>query len=145
MLQRKVADSSQMTETYAAHKLVRTVIEVYGKLKEMGVDVPLPITLLQDNNGVIKMSKNPIAHAGSKHFRIPQAFIRGEVEDGLVVMEKVESVNNPVDMGTKSSPPATFEHDVERIMGAQGSFSVGACRRIDQAAFLEAMIAEYEP
>ena len=31
-LQRKVADSSQMAETYAAHELVRSVIEVYNKL-----------------------------------------------------------------------------------------------------------------
>ena len=128
-LQRKVADSSQMAETYAAHKLVRAVIEVYNKLKEIGVDVPIPIMLQQDNEGVIKMSKNPIAHAGSKHFRIPQAFIRGATEDGFIAMESVESSKNCTDMGTKLSVVAKFENDVEGSMGVQGSFSVGPCQR----------------
>ena len=132
-LQRKVADSSQMAETYAAHELVRSVIEVYNKLQEMGVNVPLPIVLQQDNEGVIKMSKNPIAHSGSKHFRIPQAFIRGAVEDGFITMVSVDSKENCADMGTKLSTPEKFERDAEKIMGAQGSFSVGACQRYSVA------------
>jgi hypothetical protein len=56
-IQKKVADSSTAAETYAAHKLIREVIEIVGKLTEMGVEVPLPIHLEQDNEGVIKMSK----------------------------------------------------------------------------------------
>ena len=35
-LQKKVADSSTAAETYALHELVKTVIEVHGKLVEMG-------------------------------------------------------------------------------------------------------------
>ena len=90
--------------------------------------MPIPIMLQQDNEGVIKMSKNQIAHAGSKHFRIPQAFIHGATEDGFIAMESVESSKNCTDMGTKLSV-AKFENDVEGIMGVQGSFSVGACQR----------------
>ena len=44
-LQRKVADSSTAAETYAAHELVRKVIEAVGKLREMGFDVPPPVKL----------------------------------------------------------------------------------------------------
>jgi histone deacetylase 1/2 len=121
VLQRKLADSSQMAETYAAHQLVRAVLEVRGKLAEMGVDVPLPISLLQDNRGVVKMSKNPMAHAGSKHFRIPQAFIRGEVEDGVVLMEDVDGDKNPADYLTKQSTPIKFEADCDKVMGAQST------------------------
>jgi hypothetical protein len=61
----------------------------------MSFDVPLPVKLLQDNQSVIKMSKNPIGHAGSKHYRIPQAFIRGAVDDGLVEFEEVSSLTAP--------------------------------------------------
>ena len=35
-LQKKVADSSTAAETYALRELVKTVIEVHGKLVEMG-------------------------------------------------------------------------------------------------------------
>ena len=79
------------------------------------------------------MSKNPIAHSGSKHFRIPQAFIRGAVEDGFISLVSVDSKDNCTDMGTKLSAVDKFERDVERIMGAQGSFSVGACQRYSVA------------
>ena len=119
-LQRKVADSSTCAEAYAAHELVRKKIEAEGKLREMGFDVPLPVKLLQDNQSVIKMSKNPIAHAGSKHYRIPQAFIRGAVDDGLVEFEEVSSDDNPADMFTKPSTRLKFHHDCDQIMGAQG-------------------------
>ena len=128
-LQRKVADSSAQSETYAAQRLVREVIEVHGKLKEMGIEVPLPVRLLQDNQSVIKNSKNPLAHAASKHYRIPQAFIRGEVEDGLIEFEYVESSKNPADLFTKPSMPMKFQHDIDALMGVQGSSSEGACQR----------------
>ena len=119
-LQRKVADSSTAAETYAAHELVKKVIEAEGKLREMGIRVPLPVKLLQDNQSVIKMSKNPIAHAGSKHYRIPQAFIRGAVDDGLVEFVNVSSAENPADMFTKPSARQKFHHDCDEIMGVQG-------------------------
>ena len=119
-LQRKVADSSTCAETYAAHELVRKAIEAEGKLREMGFDVPLPIQLQQDNQSVIKMSKNPIAHAGSKHYRIPQAFIRGAADDGFMEFEEVSSADNPADMFTKPSARLKFHNDCDVIMGVQG-------------------------
>jgi hypothetical protein len=118
-LQRKVADSSAMAETYSAHELVKKVIEIVGKLEEMGIKVRRPIILQQDNQSVIKMSKNPIAHSGSKHYRIPQAFIRNYVEEGLVKFIKVSSEDNGADMFTKQSGRMKFMHDVEAIMGRQ--------------------------
>jgi histone deacetylase 1/2 len=116
-LQRKVADSSTHSETYAAHEVVKNVIEVEGKLREMGVNVPLPIRLLQDNQAVVKMSKNPIAHAGSRHYRIPQAYIREKVDEGLIVFQVVSSEDNPADMFTKPSAQAKFTHDRDLVMG----------------------------
>ena len=99
--------------------MAQVVIEVYEKLKEMGEEVPLPVPLQQDNNGVLKMSKNPVAHAASKHYRIPQAFIRGEVEGGLVEFEPMDSDSNPADVFTKPSQPAKFKRDIDYLMGAQ--------------------------
>ena len=119
-LQRKVTDSSTAAETYAAHELVRKVMEAVGKLREMGFNVPLPVKLRQDNQSVIKMSKNPIAHAGSKHYRIPQAFIRNAVDEGLIEFEAVSSTDNPADMFTKPSARLKFHHDCDELMGAQG-------------------------
>ena len=118
-LQRKVADSSTAAETYALHELVKTVIEVYGKLVEMGETVETPAMLKQDNNAVIKMSETMTAHAGPKHLRIPQAFIHDEVREGLVKCEKATSDENGADSYTKSPARPKFKKDMRKTMGPQ--------------------------
>ena len=118
-LQRKVADSSTAAETFALHELVKTVIEVHGKLVEMGVTVETPVMLQQDNQAVVKMSEILTAHAGSKHFRIPQAFIHDEVREGLIKCEPVSSEENEADSYTKSPARAKFKKDMLKIMGPQ--------------------------
>jgi hypothetical protein len=121
-LQRKVADSSTAAETYALHELVKTVIEVHGKLVEMGVTVELPVMLKQDNNAVIRMSETLIAHAGTKHLRIPQAFIHDEVCAGLVKCARVSSDEQEADSYTKSPARAKFKKDMRKSMGPQPGF-----------------------
>ena len=43
---------------------MKTVIEVHGKLVEMGETVETPVMLKQDNHAVIKISEMITAHAG---------------------------------------------------------------------------------
>ena len=57
----------------------------------MGETVETPVMLKQDNHAVIEMSEMITAHAGSKHLRIPQAFIHEEVREGLVKCEQASS------------------------------------------------------
>ena len=118
-LQRKVADSSTAAETYALHSLVRGVIEVYGKLEEMGEKMEKPVLLKQDNNAVIKMSMVLTAHSGSKHFRIPQAFIHDEVLAGLIKLLNVSSEHNSADCLTKFNASPKFKKDTRELMGPQ--------------------------
>ena len=118
-LQKKVADSSTAAEPYALHEFVKTVIEVHGKLVEMGETVETPIKLKQDNQAVIKMSEVITAHAGSKHLRIPQAFIHEEVREGLVKCEKASSDDNGADSYTKSPARQKFKKDMRESMGPQ--------------------------
>ena len=96
---------------------MKTVIEVYGKLVEMGETVETPVMLQQDNNVVIEMSETMTAHAGSKHLRIPQTFIHDEVREVLVKCEKVSSDKNGVDSYTKSPARQKFKKDMGKTMG----------------------------
>ena len=118
-LQRKVADSSTAAEAYALHELVKTVIEVYGKLVEMGETVETPAMLKQDNHAVIRMSETLSAHAGSMHLRIPQAFIHDEVREGLVKCQKTMSDKSGADSYTKSPARPKFKRDMRETMGPQ--------------------------
>ena len=51
---------------HVLNELVKTAIEVHGKLVEMGETVETPVMFKQDNHAVIKMSEMITAHAGSK-------------------------------------------------------------------------------
>ena len=68
----------------------------------MGETVETPVRVKQDNHAVIKMSEMITAHAGSKHLRIPQAFIHEEVRESLVKCEQASSSENGADSYTKS-------------------------------------------
>ena len=114
-----MADSSTAAETYALHELVKTVIEVHGKLVEMGETVETPVMLKQDNQAVIKMSEMITAHAGAKHLRIAQAFIHDEVREGLVKCEQASSNDNGADSSTKSPARQKFKKDMRERMGPQ--------------------------
>ena len=118
-LQRKVADSSTAAETYALHETVKSVIEVHGKLAEMGVQVELPIKLMQDNAAVIRMSEVMMAHGGTKHIRIPQSFIHEEVLSGLIKCCKVSSEEQGADSYTKATSRIKFKKDMPKSMGPQ--------------------------
>ena len=100
-LQKKVADSTAMAETFAAHGVTKSISFVMGVLDDMGIDVPTPIPMAVDNNAVIKQSKNAVDHQSSKHYRIPQAVIREQVSDGVIMLLHIDGDLNPADALTK--------------------------------------------
>ena len=65
------------------------------------------------------MSEMITAHTGSKHLRIPQAFIYDEVREGLVKCENVSSDDNGADSYTKSPARQKFKKDMRESMGPQ--------------------------
>jgi hypothetical protein len=44
-----------------------------------------------DNNSVICLAKNPTFHVKTKHIDIKYHFIKGMVEDGKMILEKVDT------------------------------------------------------
>lgn len=67
-----------------------------------------PIQILNDNNGCIALSKNPVHHDKSKHIAMRHHFLREKVEDGSIDLSHVSSANNITDLLTKSIPADTF-------------------------------------
>ena len=63
------------------------------------------------------MSEMITAHAGSKHLRIPQAFIHDKVREGLVKCEEASSDDNGADSYTKSPARQKFKKDMRESMG----------------------------
>ncbi|GKD41491.1 hypothetical protein Tco_1261698 [Tanacetum coccineum] len=54
-----------------------------------------------DNKGAIDVSKNPVQHARTKNIEIRHHFLRGNVQEGNILIEKVSSKDNIADILTK--------------------------------------------
>jgi hypothetical protein len=62
---------------------------------------PHSIQLYIDNQGAIKLAKNPIFHARSKHIEIHYDFITKRVLEGEITLHYINTNAQPVDALTK--------------------------------------------
>ena len=123
-LQRKVADSTFMAETYAAHRACREILFFVDLCKALGLKITLPIPLSVDNDNVFNLNTESINHAGSKHFRIAQCFIVDCIRRGIVKMVKVDSRRNHADLLTKALLRALHSAHADTCFGDKHSGGV---------------------
>ena len=102
-LERKLATSTQQAETYALTSMIKDTIWLRQLLHELGLTQKGATPQRTDNNGVYLQSSKQVNHAAAKHFRISQAFIRNNHDDGIVRVDKVHTTKNESDMFTKAS------------------------------------------
>ena len=72
--------------------------------------------ILNDNQGAIALSKNPVHHERSKHIALRHHFLREKVEDKSITLSHVPSADNIADLLTKALPGPTFD----RLRGLLG-------------------------
>lgn len=82
---------------------------------QIGLTTNEPISILNDNNGCIALSKNPVHHERSKHIAMRHHFLREKVEDHSVKLDFIPSADNLADMFTKALPQPAFEHLKKQI------------------------------
>ena len=64
--------------------------------------LPLKLTIVFcDNQSVIDLRRNPKYHERTKHIDVGAHFIRDVIADGAIVVKKVATAYNPVNMMTK--------------------------------------------
>jgi hypothetical protein len=61
---------------------------------QLGPTKDSPIPILNDNNGCIAPSRNPVHQDKSKHIAMRPHFLREKVEDGAIDLSHVSSANN---------------------------------------------------
>lgn len=99
-----VALSSTEAEYLALSPAVKEIIWLDRLLVELSSAVPKPITLYEDNNACIALSKNPEFHERTKHIDIRFHFIRKHVSSGLLKLEHCSTKDMAADMLTKPLP-----------------------------------------
>eukprot|EP00253_Pinus_taeda_P001803 PITA_01803 len=106
--QQVVALSSIEAEYRGAVKTACEAVWLRCMLEDMHVSQTNPTSLFCDNQGVLKLAKNPVFHERTKHVETHCHYIRQLVEDGSVHLRYVPTTEQPADIFTKPLGPNKF-------------------------------------
>ena len=93
--------SSMEAEIREATTATKEIIYLRELLKDLGYKQDKPTVLFEDNNGCISFSKNATHHENTKHVVLRYYWLKMMVEDGVVILEKIHSLDNVADIFTK--------------------------------------------
>eukprot|EP00795_Rhopilema_esculentum_P007998 gene7998-biopygen1703 len=107
--QSTVALSTAEAEYIASSKAAQEVVWLKQLFREIGDNVQ-PITIMEDNQGAISMTKNPVGHKRTKHIDIRYHFVREQVEKGTLLLKYCNTKEMLADLLTKSLNRGQFEY-----------------------------------
>ena len=113
-LQSIAALSTTEAEYIAATEGVKEALWLRGLVNELGLAQDT-LVVFCDSQSAIHLTKNSRYHNKTKHIDVKYHFIRDTVVVGKVVVKKIHTSENPVDMFTKPLPNAKFQHCLDLI------------------------------
>ena len=108
-LQSTVALSTTEAEYMALTEAVKESIWVHGLLDSFGLNQQVPVVHC-DSQSAIHLARNPVYHERTKHIDIRLHFVRENVSNGIVAVQKIATAENPADMMTKALPIDKFKY-----------------------------------
>ena len=121
--QRAVALSSTEAEYWGAVKASCEAVWLRRMLADMHVSQTSPTPLFCDNQGVLKLAKNPVFHERIKHVETHCHYIRQLVEEGSIQLRYVPTTKQPADIFTKPLGPDKFVK-LKGSIGVVNRFSI---------------------
>ncbi|GJV50027.1 putative RNA-directed DNA polymerase [Tanacetum coccineum] len=104
---KKQATLSKSSTEYEYRAMGSTTCEIMWIikiLKDLKINVTLPVPLFCDNKSAIQIANNPVFLERTKHFEVDVHFIREKIAKGIVKTYKIESSNQTADIFTKHLP-----------------------------------------
>ena len=111
-----VALNTMEAEYMAACAATQEAIWLIRILREFGCIFTKPLTMFEDNQSCIYLSKNPGDFAKSKHIDSRYHFVREQVEKQTVVLKKIGTKDNLADVFTKPLDNKQFYNIANKFM-----------------------------
>jgi ketol-acid reductoisomerase len=100
----------------AMSEAVKEVKFIYYLLCDIGIEVELPIIVKTDNVGAMFMTQNSSSGVKTRHVDTRYHFVRKNLDDGIVKNEFNKSVENQLDIFTKSVTQEIYERHVKKFL-----------------------------
>ena len=110
-----VSLSTTEAEYMAVGEVTKEVLWIKNMISELHLEVPLPVTIHEDNNGCLNLSKNPVHHSRTKHIDIRHHFLRDHVQSGDITLRAIRSQDMIADMLTKNLGAVQFQKLVKEM------------------------------
>ena len=108
-LQSVVALSTTEAEFMSLTEAVKEAIWLHGFLGDLAVE-QVDRVVFCDNQSAIYLAKDEKFHERTKHIDVRNFFIQFHVKNKALLVEKIDTKDNPADMLTKVVPKAKFKH-----------------------------------
>ena len=99
-LQSTVALSTTEAEYMAVTEAFKEAIWLQGLIKDLGI-VQKNVNIFCDSQSAICLAKNQVHHGRTKHIDVRFHFIREIIDEGNILLLKIQTAENPADMLTK--------------------------------------------
>lgn len=108
--QSTAALSTAEAEYIALSSATQEVVWLQQLLTDIGVDCTKPVTVWEDNQAAIGLTRNPIEHKRTKHIDIKYHFVREHVMIGSLFVKYCNTKEMLADILTKPLPKGQFEY-----------------------------------
>ena len=108
--QSTVALSTAESEYIALSSAAQEAVWLRRLFVDLGEDCTQPLTIMEDNQGAIAMTNNPVQHRRTKHIDIRYHFVREHVLNGTVQIKYCCTKNMLADLFTKPLTRGQFEY-----------------------------------
>jgi hypothetical protein len=101
-VQKTNSSSTTESEYKALHAACTEAVWLYRILSELGLTQPRPVIVYEDNSSTMRAAVNPVEFSRLKHVDIIYHATRDFIQQGLIELIKVDSLNNEADDFTKA-------------------------------------------
>ena len=108
--QSTVALSTAEAEYIALSSATQEVVWLRQLLTDIGVDYAKPVTVWEDNQAAIGLTRNPVGHKRTKHINIKYHFVREHIMIGSLLVKYCNTKEMLADILTKPLPKRQFEY-----------------------------------
>ncbi|WMV15360.1 hypothetical protein MTR67_008745, partial [Solanum verrucosum] len=127
--QTTVSKSSAEAEYRSLASTMAKLVWIIGLMKEIGVEVTLPVNVYSDSKAAIQIATNPVYHERTKYIEIDCHFIREKIMQGMISTNYIPTNEQPADLLTKGL--CRMQHELlSSKLGIQNIFRVPNLRGV---------------